>query len=76
MTTIESRIAQKRVEAFKALEEFKKWHLDTSRPNGQLLYVALTRDILQGTEDEIEYLIESLTDRNLRAFERKLRQGL
>ena len=67
------RMYQKRAEALLLLDDFKKWHMDALvRQGDQILYLGLMRDILRGTEKQVDHLIESLTDRNSKALLKKL----
>lgn len=73
------RMAEKRANALKELESFKKWYLmswDEVRDGNMLLILGLTRDILRGTEKEVDRLQEHLEERNQAAFMKKMSQGI
>jgi hypothetical protein len=67
------RMTLKRAEALLLLDDFKKWYMESPPGAGnQILYLGLMRDILRGTEDKVDRLIDDLTDRNGRALLKKL----
>lgn len=67
------RMALKRAEALRQLDEFKKWFMASPPGTGnQLLYLSLARDILRGTEERVDQLIESLAHQNGQALLKKL----
>lgn len=68
------RVMQKRGIALKQLDEFKKWnHVGTNQHN-MLIIMGLTRDILRGTEDEVDDLINSMSERNQEALMKSLQK--
>ncbi len=72
-----SRMLEKRRQAFSHLEEFKEWHgMDKTRSGTQILLLGLYRDIMRGTEEEVDYLIESLQEQNNTALMEKLQSGI
>lgn len=71
-----TRMMSKRSQALKLLDDFKEWHIPEPSSGDQLIVVGLTRDILRGTEDEVDLLIERLEERNQMAFIKKLSEGV
>lgn len=67
-----ARMMQKRGQALKLLEDFKEWYADSPNLGSMIVIAGLTRDILRGTEEEVDRLIVSLEDRNQAAFLKKL----
>jgi hypothetical protein len=66
-------MSKKRAEALRQLDEFRAWYLGNPAGQGnQLLYLGLTRDILRGTEERVDQLIENLTEKNGQALLLKL----
>ena len=67
------RMTKKRAEALRQLDDFKAWYLELQPGTGdQILYLGLLRDILRGTEKQVDHLIESLTEKNGQALLKKL----
>jgi hypothetical protein len=73
------RMMKKRLAAIKLIEDFRQWHLPAAGSmgvNGQIIYTGLIRDALRGTEDEVDFLIEHLEERNQSALMSKLEKGM
>lgn len=71
------RMATKRVDALSLLDDFSKWYgFDTIGKTGDpaknLVIIGLTRDILRGTETEVDDMIDHLTERCEQALMKKL----
>lgn len=71
-----ARMMKKRGQALKLLDDFKGWYGNRTHNQvaEQILIMGLTRDILRGTEKEVDRLIEHLEERNQAAFLKKLSQ--
>lgn len=67
-----ARMMRKRGQALKLLEDFKEWYPTNHKQGNMLLIMGLTRDILRGTEEEVDRLIISLENMNQTAFLKKL----
>lgn len=66
------RVTGKRINALAVLEAYKEWHWDTTRPDGQLIYISLAKDILKATETELDTMVEKMTEHNMRALQKKM----
>lgn len=68
------RMAEKRSHASELLEDFREWYglenVDDSHV--AVIVFGLYRDIMRGTESELNRLIENLEERNSRALMKKL----
>lgn len=74
-----ARMAEKRSRGLSLLEDFKKWyHLDPimNLAGDGILVVGLTRDILRGTESEIDRLTMHLEEKCQQALLKKMATGL
>jgi hypothetical protein len=63
--------------ALKLLDEFKSWNgipdsLNDLNVHDRVLFLALTRDILAGPEDDVDQLIENLEKQNHNSLMKKL----
>jgi hypothetical protein len=63
---------KKRLIALKLLEEFKAWNYTRNTLAEQLLISALTRDIITGTEDDVNRLITNIEKKNSQLLMKKL----
>lgn len=69
------RMAVKRMTAAGVLCTFAKWHFPgdlIQREGNQLLIAGLARDILRGTEQDVDNLIFHLEERNQQLLMKKL----
>lgn len=71
-----ARMTKKRGAAFEALDEFKKWYGKRDGVDDMIVFIGLTRDIMRGTEEEVDRLILVLEQRNQEAFFKKLSSGV
>jgi hypothetical protein len=68
-----TELYKKRGTALRLLDEFKAWHFTCITGDGdKLLICGLTRDILIGTEDDVDQLIENLEKQNSQSLMKKL----
>ena len=73
-----TEIHKKRLIALRLFEEFKSWHWESgqfnSEPNihNQVIIYALMKDILTGTEDDVDRLIGNLEKQNSQLLMNKL----
>jgi hypothetical protein len=68
------RVMQKRGIALRHLDDFKKWNHVGLNQHSMIIIIGLTRDILRGTEDELDDLIDSLSERNQTALMESLQK--
>jgi hypothetical protein len=66
-------IYEKRKKALQLLEEFKSWTTHPSSTGNSVVLLGLTRDILHGSESEVDYLIENLKAQNHTYLMKKLK---
>jgi len=66
------RMHNKRGKALALLDEFKEWYAINDSVDHMLILNGLQRDILRGTEDEVDRLIERMTEKNQEALMTKL----
>lgn len=66
----------KREQAIKILHDFKKWYDLKDSTDNMLVYIGLHRDIMHGTEAEVDRLIERMEEKNQQALMQKLQQGV
>jgi len=69
------RMAEKRAAATRLLKEWKAWHRETDGSESTTLLVltlGMLRTIERGTEKDVNYLIDTLEDRNQKALMKKL----
>jgi len=69
------RMAEKRATATQLLKEWGEWHKDIhgyQSTGSQILVLGMLRDIVRGTEKDIDWLIYSLENKNNEALMKKL----
>ena len=67
------RMAGKRRIAMQKLREFKEWQqVRENDTSFDIVMIGLLRDIIRGTEDELDWLIKSLQQRNETSLMKKL----
>ncbi len=69
------RMKLKRAQALRLVDEFKEWYCKQTgelSEDEQIVIMGLTRDILRGTESEVDRLTERIDERNQQALMRKL----
>jgi hypothetical protein len=66
------RMLVKRGKALALLDEFKEWYAINDSVDHMLILNGLQRDIMRGTEDEVDRLIERITEKNQAALMKKL----
>jgi len=69
------RMKLKRAQALRLVDEFKEWYCKQTgelSEDEQIVIMGLTRDILRGTESEVDRLTELIDERNQQALMRKL----
>jgi|TARA_R110000851_G_scaffold51669_4_gene122572 hypothetical protein len=72
-------LCNKRANALKLLEEFKAWHAMpdwSGNIHDQVIIFGLTKDILTGTEAEIDRLIVDLEKQNSKSLMKKLNENM
>ena len=70
-----SRMAEKRAQATSLLREWREWHKDIHGYQStvtDILVLGMLRDIVRGTEKDVDWLIFSLDDQNNKALMEKL----
>jgi|TARA_B110000240_G_C13107535_1_gene286963 hypothetical protein len=67
-----TELHNKRGVALRLLDEFKSWHYTRNTGVEQLLISALMKDILIGTEDDVDKLIDNLEKQNSQSLMNKL----
>jgi hypothetical protein len=72
-----TELHKKRGTALKLLEEFKAWQgipdsLNDPNIHKRVVFLALTRDILTGTEDVVDQLIVEIEKKNSKSLMNKL----
>jgi hypothetical protein len=66
------RMLNKRGKALALLDEFKEWYNVNDSVDNLLILTGLHRDIIRGTEAEVDRLIERMTEKNQQALMKKL----
>lgn len=68
------RMARKRAYALRALDEFKEWRTNKVNPQvaEQMVIMGITRDILRGTEEEVDRITANLEEKNQESLLKKL----
>lgn len=71
------RMNEKRQRAFALLDEFTEWQgLDKTKSGTQIILIGLNRDIIRGTEKELDDLIANMEERNHQSLMKKMSEGL
>lgn len=70
------RMNAKRAQAIEILQEFKKWYNLKDSTDNMLILSGLYRDIMRGTETEVDRIIERMEEKNQQALMQKLQQGV
>lgn len=70
------RMNAKRARAIEILQEFKKWYNLKDSTDNMLILSGLYRDIMRGTETEVDRIIERMEEKNQQALMQKLQQGV
>jgi len=68
------RLISKRSDALDKLNKFKDWYLSSMNKHDSVILWGLKRDILCGTEDEIDKLMADLDIQNQNALFKKMSQ--
>jgi len=70
------RMAEMRARALDLLDDFREWQsMDATKVGNQIIIIGLQRDILRGTEDELDRLISEMEDRNNQSLMKKMSKG-